>query len=147
MSAGFANRPRVIAVVLLSAVFVAGVAVGFVLHRLVRPQPQLRSAITADMSGVLEKLDLTPAQRAQADSIFERRAPATEAAMREVADRLGAISDSLDRELRSILTDEQQARLDSLRSQATIMLKRKSTTGATRVDTIVRPGDTTPSPR
>ncbi|HJR63638.1 MAG TPA: hypothetical protein VJ803_08030 [Gemmatimonadaceae bacterium] len=145
MSRGLPHRPRLIAVALLSAVFAAGVAVGYTLHRLMRPQLQMRSAITADMSGVLEKLDLTPAQRAQADSIFERRAPATEATMHEVAGRLRAISDSLDRELRSILTAEQRARLDSLRSRATMMVKRKSSTGTTRVDTIVRPADgTTP---
>jgi hypothetical protein len=63
--------------------------------------------------------------------------------MHEVADRLRTISDSLDRELRSILTPRQRARLDSLRSQATIMVKRKSGTGATRIDTIVRPADST----
>jgi len=88
------------------------------------------------MSGVLDKLALTPQQRVQADAIIQRSAPRTEEAMLEIAERLRTVSDSIDEELRSILTADQRARLDSLKRQPMLMLKRKRSGGATTVDTV-----------
>jgi hypothetical protein len=88
------------------------------------------------MSPVLDELQLTPRQRSQADSILERSAPRSEEAMREVAERLQRVSDSLDAELRAILTAQQRARLNSLRRRPIFMLKRKTPGSATTVDTL-----------
>jgi hypothetical protein len=58
--------------------------------------------------------------------------------MLDVADRLRGLSDSVDAELRAILTPQQRARLDSLRGERKLMLKRKTigAGGATVVDTV-----------
>ncbi len=130
------SRSRAIAVALLALAFVAGAAAGVAADRLLTPKPTIRARITRDMSAVLDKLGLTSQQRAQADSIIQRSAPRTEAAMLEVAERLRNVSDSVDTELRAILTTEQRARLNSLRRQPLFMLKRKTPGSATKVDTV-----------
>ena len=141
------SRSRALAWSLLALAFVAGAAAGVTVDRLVATEPVLRTRITRDMSGPLDKLELTPQQRAQADSIMERSAPHAERAMRDVAERLQSVSDSLDAELRAILTPPQRARLDSLRRQPLFMLKHKGPGSATTVDTLFRtPRDST-SPR
>jgi Spy/CpxP family protein refolding chaperone len=132
------RSPRLIGAALLLAAFIAGAAVGFAFDRVVRPEPRLKTFVVADMSRVLDRLELTTRQRAQADSILQRRAPTTERMMLDVADRLRGLSDSVDAELRSILTPQQRARLDSLRGERKLMLKRKTigAGGATVVDTV-----------
>ena len=67
-----------------------------------------------------------------------RRMPMTEAIMREMGERLRAISDSVDSEFREYLTRPQRATLDSLRRNQVMILKRKTPDG-TAVDTIRRP--------
>ena len=130
------SRSRGIAWLLLALAFVAGAAAGVTVDRLFTSQPVLSARITRDMSGPLDKLELTPQQRAQADSIMERSAPHAERAMRDVAERLQNVSDSLDAELRAILTPPQRARLDSLRRQPIFMLKHKTSGSASTVDTL-----------
>jgi Spy/CpxP family protein refolding chaperone len=130
------SRSRVIAAALLALAFIAGTAAGVAADRLLTPKPIIRERITRDMSGVLDKLALTPQQRVQADAIIQRSAPRTETAMLEVAERLRTVSDSVDAELRAILTTEQRTRLDSLRRQPLFMLKRKTQGSATKVDTV-----------
>ena len=130
------SRSRAIAWLLLALAFVAGAAAGVTADRLFAPKPVLRTRITRDMSGALDRLGLTAQQRAQADSIMERSAPRSERAMREVAERLQYVSDSVDAELRAILTPSQRTRLDSLRRQPLFMLKRKNPGSATTVDTL-----------
>jgi Spy/CpxP family protein refolding chaperone len=130
------TRSRAIAGALLVLVFVTGAAAGVTADRLLTPKPILRARITRDMSGVLDKLGLTAQQRAQADAIIERSGPRTEEAMIEVAERLRIVSDSVDAELRAILTPEQRTLLDALRRQPMFMLKRKASGSGTKVDTI-----------
>jgi hypothetical protein len=133
------RRARLVAAALLTAVFIAGLAVGVALDRYANlgGGPGVRAVVLSDMSGVLDKLELTPQQRVQAGAIIERSAPRTEQTMLEVADRLRAISDSVDSELRAILTPPQRLRLDSLRVNRRLMLKRKMVTPAgTKVDTV-----------
>jgi hypothetical protein len=90
-----------------------------------------------DLSAVLDRLQLTAEQRRLADSIVARSAPRSEAIMLEVGERLRAVADTVDRELRTILTAEQRARLDSMRTGPHLVLKRKEAgSGATRVDTL-----------
>jgi Spy/CpxP family protein refolding chaperone len=139
----FGKQPRLVGAALLLVVFIAGVAAGFALRGLAfDPLRVTRGSIrmvSADMSSVLDELALTPRQRAQADSILQRRAPASKAMMLEVGNRFRAISDSVDAELRSILTPTQRARLDSLRAKQTMVLRRKTVGagGTTVVDTII----------
>ena len=61
--------------------------------------------------------------------------------MVEMAERLRAISDSVDGELRGILDPTQRVRLDSLRRERPVMIKRKmvSPDGRTSVDSVVLP--------
>lgn len=139
------KNPRIIGAALLLAIFVGGVAVGLAFDRFAQRQPRLKTVVTADMSRVLDRLDLTVSQRARADSIVQRRAPATERAMVEIGERLRGVSDSLDSELRAILTPAQRARLDSLRGERKLMLKRKlvGPEGKTVVDTVFSSRDST----
>lgn len=140
---GVGRNPRVLGAALLLAAFLGGVAVGLGFDRVAQRQPQLKTVLTADMSRVLDRLDLTAQQRVMADSIVQRRAPATERVMIDLGERLRSVSDSLDAELRAILTLEQRARLDSLRGERRLMLKRKSIDagGKTLVDTVFSSGD------
>ena len=130
------SRSRAIAGALLVLAFVAGAAVGVTADRLLTPKPAIRARITRDLSGVLDKLGLTPQQRTQANAIVKRSGPRTEEAMLEVAERLRTVSDLVDAELRAILTTEQRARLDSLRRQPMFMIKRKMSGSGTKVDTV-----------
>lgn len=130
------SRSRAIAGALLVLAFVAGTAAGVTVDRLLTSEPIVGTRITRDMSGVLDKLGLTAQQRSEAEAIIERSAPRTQEAMLEVAERLRAVSDSVDAELRAILTTEQRARLDSLRRQPMFMLKRKMSGSGTTVDTV-----------
>jgi hypothetical protein len=134
-------NPRVVAAITLIITFAAGVGVGIGVERLLRPQQRVKTIVaSADMSGILDKLGLTASQRAAADSIVSRGAPRAEDMMRDLAARLRGVSDSLDAELRAILTDAQRARLDSLRTDQTVLLRRKRVGpgGTTVVDTFFR---------
>lgn len=130
------SRSRAIAWGLLALAFVAGAAAGVTADRWFAPKTTVRARITRDMSGTLDKLGLTPEQRARAEAIIERSAPRSEQAMREIAERLQSVSDSVDAEVRAILTIAQRASLDSLRRQPIFMLKRKTPGSATTVDTL-----------
>ena len=94
-----------------------------------------------DMSGVLDRLRLSPDQRVRAEAILARSAPRAESLMVEMAERLRAISDSVDGELRGILDPAQRVRLDSLRRGRSVMIKRKTVSpdGRTSVDSVVLP--------
>jgi hypothetical protein len=124
--------------------FVAGASAGVVGDRVLAPRLRIRTTID-DMSGVLDRLGLTPEQRRQADSIVTRSEPRAREILIELGERLKRVADSVDAELRAILTPEQRLRLDSTRSDSRLLLKRKvlSPTG-TRVDTLL---DTSPTRR
>ena len=130
-------RLRGLVISLLLIAFIAGVSAGVAGDRLFAPRIMIRAKI-GDMSGVFDRLELTPDQRRQAEAIVERSAPRSEAIMMDVAERLRAVADSVDDDLRAILTPVQRARLDSLRGDSRIMLKRKTVTprGTTVVDTV-----------
>ena len=136
---GAPSRARFVGAVVLVSVFIAGMAAGAALDRFTRPRPVIRASFGADLSGVLDRLQLTSDQRARAEAIIQRRTPRAEVMMLEVSDRLRAVADSIDAELRAILTPEQRSRLDSLRPEPKLMLKRKvlSPDGGTFTDTLV----------
>jgi hypothetical protein len=95
----------------------------------------------SSMSGVLDRLGLTPEQRSRAEAILQRHTPRTEDLMAELSTRLAAVSDSLDAELRALLTPAQRELLDSLRSRQPLILRRKQPGpgGTSVVDTIFPP--------
>jgi Spy/CpxP family protein refolding chaperone len=128
-------RLRGLIISLLVLTFIAGASAGIAGDRLIAPRKQIRVMI--DMSGVFDRLELTAEQRRQADSIVGRSAPRSEAIMIETAERLRSVADSVDNELREILTPQQRALLDSLKTDQKIMLKRKLVTpGGTKIDTL-----------
>jgi Spy/CpxP family protein refolding chaperone len=136
MTGTLSPRARAIVISLVLIGFVAGIAAGFAASRALTPAPTIRTQL--DMGAVLDELALTPEQRRQADAILERSAPRSRSLMLETAERLSAIADSVDAELRAILSPEQRARLDAMRSDRRMMMKRKIVTpGGTRVDTIM----------
>ena len=128
---------RVLVLSLVALAFAAGAFAGVVGDRLLAPRVRI-GATVGDMSGVLDRLALTSAQRAQAEAIVARTAPRSRAVMLELAERLRLVADSVDAELRAILTPEQRLRLDSLRREPRLLLKRKvSTGGGEAVDTLI----------
>jgi Spy/CpxP family protein refolding chaperone len=110
-----ARRAR--AAALLAAVFAAGALAGAAVDRALVPRPTIRTRIGTSTGGVLDSLGLAPEQRRRVDAALERGRPRIEAAMRDVLPRLRAVSDSIDAEVRAILTAEQRARLDALRAR------------------------------
>jgi Spy/CpxP family protein refolding chaperone len=136
MMAMLSTRARALVMTLLLLAFLGGGAAGVVAARTLRPRPAIRASL--DMAAVLDELHLTQEQRRQADAILERSAPRSSAVMMELAERLRAVADSVDLELRAILTPEQRERLDAMRADRRIMLKRKVVApSGTRVDTIM----------
>ena len=94
---------------LLLAVFAAGVAAGIGLDRAIATGSRLEARLNTGMPEVLGRLGLSREQRQAVDSLLERSRPRAQAAMAELVPRLGAIADSLDAELRGILTPAQRA--------------------------------------
>lgn len=136
MNTRIGSNSTLIGIALIALAFVAGATSGFAADRLLIRGATMKTRIVPDMSGVLDELALTGEQRRQAQVILDRGAPRAQNAMVELAARLRNISDSVDVELRSILTLEQRLKLDSLRRPAVFVLKRKDSTGASRVDTV-----------
>jgi len=119
----------------LALAFAGGAVVGVGADRWLAPTPTIQARVALDPSGILDGLGLTPDQRVQAEAMLAASAPRAEEAMREAAERLRAVADSVDAELRAILTAEQRRRLDDLRPP-TFMIRRKVPGGETTVDTL-----------
>ena len=127
---------------LLAAVFVAGIAVGVIGDRLAgRARPEIRTRFKTEgfSTDILDRMELSAEQRVRAESILSHRAPRSEGLMLEMAERLKAVAESIDVELRQILTPAQRTRLDSLRThEPRLIFKRKVVTpGGTTVDTVI----------
>jgi hypothetical protein len=121
---------------LLAVVFMAGALSGVAVDRVYAPQQPAGVRIRTIVPDLLDGLDLTTEQRRAADSVLRKSSPRSEAAMREIKPRLAAISDSVNAELRRLLTPAQAAKLDSLTSRRQFLIKRTDSTGIVRVDTI-----------
>ncbi|MDH3223928.1 MAG: hypothetical protein OEO23_09440 [Gemmatimonadota bacterium] len=127
-------RTRYAALAVLAAVFFAGIASTLAVLRVVehrdrpawemrdrgfrdRPLPGARNGpgglpelARMDISERLaNRLGLTEDQRAQLDSIMERRRREAETLMQEFMPRLRSQTDALQREIEGVLTEEQQA--------------------------------------
>ncbi len=128
---------RIRVVLLLLAVFTAGLASGLAIERWTQPRGVLETRLRTQMPEVLDRLGLTWAQRHAADSILSAGTPRAERAMRELAPRVKAIADSLDAELRAILTPAQRARLDSLGGRMLLLKRKTNGPGVVTVDTLL----------
>jgi hypothetical protein len=136
MTDTFSPRARSIVASLVVLAFIAGGAAGFAMANALAPAPIVRTHIL--VPALLDELQLTPEQREQADAIMARSAPLSREAMRLATERLAAVADSVDTELRAILSPEQRARLDAMRSDKRMLIKRKvATPEGTRVDTVL----------
>jgi len=130
---------RARALVLLLAVFAAGVTAGVTADRMMQPGMLYKTRLESRLPEILDRLGLTPAQRIAADSILGRSDPRVDAMMREMAPRVAAIADSVQADIRRLLTPAQAAKLDSLSGNRLLILKRKASKGAGgRVDTVYR---------
>ena len=140
------GRARTLAAVVVVLTFAAGLTAGHALARAQLRPPGPQTAIlrpTWDPASLLDSLSLSPEQRVRAESLFAGSEPRTRAVLNDVSERLRAISDSIDVELRAMLTPDQRRRLDSLRPTPRVIFKRKrlGDSGATiRVDTLVGGG-------
>lgn len=144
MSQDSSKRLVTFVVSLVLMAFIAGASAGVVGDRVLARRILVRATL-GDMSDVLDRLDLTPEQRRQADSIVLHSEPRSREVLIELGERLRRVADSVDNELRAILTPRQRLRLDSLRTDSRLLLKRKvlTPTGA-RVDTLLDTGSTRP---
>ena len=123
-------------ILLLTLVFAAGALSGAAADRLWFRVGTGKHASQLNMKTVLDKLDLTPAQRSEIEAILAREAPNSQREMLEVSDRLRNTADSIDAAIRTILTPQQRTRLNALQPHATFILKRQDSNGATAVDTV-----------
>jgi len=119
---------------LLLAVFAAGVAAGFGLDRSAPADPARTTLLSTRAPQVLKQLDLSPEQQRAIDSLMDHSPPRALMAMRETIPLLRAVVDSLDAELRQVLTPAQRARFDSL-GGFRMVIKRKTIDGV-KVDTL-----------
>lgn len=144
MTQGSSTRLVTIVASLVVMAFIAGASAGVVGDRVLAPRVTVRATL-GDMAGVLDRLELTPEQRRQADSIVLHSEPRSREVLIELGERLRRVADSVDHELRAILTPRQRLRLDSLRTDSRLLLKRKvSTPTGARVDTLLDTGSTRP---
>jgi len=133
------NDGRRRGIILLGMVFVAGALAGIAGDRALVSRRQAGTRVMLRSNDLLDQLRLSREQRVAAESILARRRPSSEVAMRELALRLSSIADSANRELASILSPAQRAKLDSITGAPLSLLKRKDALGRERVDTIRKP--------
>ena len=107
--------------------FAAGTALGLAVGRNQSEMGGLSAPIEGPLSlgpsdqsreWIVDGLDLTPTQRSAVDSVVEHFGHRMSSLQKEYRPRYRAIVDSASQALRSLLTDEQRARYDSLQAAA-----------------------------
>jgi hypothetical protein len=115
------------AAAVLAVLFAAGTALGIAVARERRagaddpvPAEGRVSAGRAEASQdwMIDRLELTPAQRSAVDSVVEHFGARMSSLQKEYRPRYHAIVDSASQSLRSLLDEEQRARYDSLQAAA-----------------------------
>lgn len=110
------------AVAVLALTFIAGLAVGWGVSERARHGGGRRGHGFGSPMGMLrgralERLELTPRQRAAVDSIFRSRRGQIDAFWQGPGRQLRAIVDSTGTDVRAVLDSGQQVRFDSLRAE------------------------------
>jgi Spy/CpxP family protein refolding chaperone len=117
------GRVRAKGLALLLITFVAGSLAGVALERimaaqrtpeLVPPMGMMRPGMEVPFPMMFSELGLTPDQQTRIREIMEQSRPRTEDVLQETLPRLRALTDSVRQEIRSVLTPEQAATMDSL---------------------------------
>ncbi len=114
------GRSRWIGLVVLIATFIVGTLAGAATVRVVSAREPARVGADGDSAShghLLDRLDLTPQQRQQAEAILERRRAQMDAFWKQRGPELRAIVDSTRAEIRELLTPEQRMKEDSLRAE------------------------------
>jgi Spy/CpxP family protein refolding chaperone len=119
------QRSKWLALVLLIGVFIAGGAIGVAADRAIEHRHGHHGPPGSQLDRMARELDLTAAQRAQFDTILEKRRTQMRtlfAPIRPQMDSLMAlgkvIGDSTHQQLRRILNPDQQAKFDKLHQEA-----------------------------
>lgn len=121
------GRIRLKGLALLALAFVAGGMAGAAVEHLRTSEPETFGPITRPggptppmqrgpgsiVPPVFDRLDLTERQRGEIRRILEESRPTTDSLLAEVMPRLRSITDSVRREIRAVLTEEQRERLES----------------------------------
>ncbi|NIP83389.1 MAG: hypothetical protein GWM90_30855 [Gemmatimonadetes bacterium] len=106
------GRTRLLGFGLLAAVFLAGGLAGMAVDRVVagedRGERDRRDDDRGRRSYVIDRVDMSAAQRDAIDAILERRSERMRAVWREVEPRMDAITDSARAEIMAVLTPEQR---------------------------------------
>ncbi len=117
------GRVRARGIVLLIVAFLAGGILGMSLERFRavrggppnRPDSRLGAAgppRPGELPRFYQRLDLSQAQKDSMRAILERARPKTDSLMRQTLPLLRMYRDSIQQELRSVLTEEQRVQLD-----------------------------------
>ena len=109
-----ALRLRIQGAVLIVLIFAVGVLAGGAFERVrARHGPPMRRMMQpGELPGPFGKLELTEDQRTRIVEIFDSARPRTDAILQEMMPRLQAIQDSIQADIREVLTPEQVALLD-----------------------------------
>jgi Spy/CpxP family protein refolding chaperone len=109
------GRIRLQGVALLAVTLVVGVLAGMAGERYRatrREPPRPFPPAVGELPAPYRQLDLSDDQRARILEILERRHASTDSVLREVVPKLRAVTDSVQQEIRAVLTPEQRAKLD-----------------------------------
>jgi len=114
------ERVRLMGFGVLAVTFIAGALAGAAIDRAVTSptRAEARQARSQDgereRSYIIDRVDMSDAQRASIDSILDRRVHRMRSVWEEVSPRLNAITDSARIEIMEVLTPEQQEEYDSM---------------------------------
>ncbi len=113
-SGNSALRLRIQGAVLIVLIFVVGVLAGGAVERVraSREKPMRPFRQPGELPRPFARLGLTEEQRTEISEIFESGRPRAESVMQELMPHLRAINDSIQAQIREVLTPEQAAILD-----------------------------------
>ncbi|MGI8618225.1 MAG: hypothetical protein ACR2L6_03935 [Gemmatimonadaceae bacterium] len=115
------QRSKSLAMVFLLGVFLAGGAAGFAANQMAAPEKRCKGDKASYRERFASELGLSATQRLAVDSLMETQRTSVRALYRPVRpqlDSIGRIRDSIfedtQRQLKALLTPEQQARFDRM---------------------------------